>query len=245
MAIAVALVAEIACAAAVLVLTPTATTGSDRLAARIHADIGPAIEAIEKFWDRPWNRDVGVVTTKDQPEFVVQAHLDPAGRWDDIAAVAVADDVDLASGRVGGGRVVFAPGASAMSDAALRVVVTHELFHLAARGATATDAPRWLTEGVADYVARPPAPVPPGMAGRGEFPADADLDGPGPARSAGYDRAWWFARFVAADFGDDGLLRLYHHACGPGHGSFADAVRPALGVDIGELRSRWARWLSR
>ena len=63
MAIAVALVAEIACAAAVLVLTPTATTGSDRLAARIHADIGPAVEAIEKFWDRPWNRDVGVVTT--------------------------------------------------------------------------------------------------------------------------------------------------------------------------------------
>ena len=131
-----------------------------------------------------------------------------------------------------------------MSDEALRIVVTHELFHLAARGATATDAPRWLTEGVADYVARPPTPVPAAAREDTDLPTDADLDRPGAQRSVGYDRAWWFARFVADVYGVDGLRRLYHRACGPGHGGFPDAVRQALGVDTGELRSRWAQWLA-
>lgn len=51
-----------------------------------------------------------------------------------------------------------------MSEASLRIVLTHELFHLAARTGTALDAPRWLVEGVADFVARPAAPLPAGAA---------------------------------------------------------------------------------
>ena len=202
------------------------------------------MNVVDDFWDRPWDRDVRVVTTGSQQEFVTQAHLDPAGHWSDIAAVAVADDVDLASGRATGQRIVFAPGASAMSDDALRIVVTHELFHLAARGATATDAPRWLTEGVADYVARPAAPIPAAARENTELPTDAELDSAGAARSTGYDRAWWFSRFVADVYGVEGLRQLYYRACGPGHGSFAEAVRQALGVDMDALRSRWAQWLS-
>ena len=214
------------------------------LTARVNADIPAAVEAVGRFWDRPWDEDVRIVTTDTDAQFVAAAHLDPAGQWTDIAAVAVADSVDLANGRAIGGRIVFAPGASTMSDEALRIVLTHELFHLAARGATATDAPRWLTEGVADYVARPPAPLPAVARADTGLPTDAELDLPGAARSAGYDRAWWFARFVADVYGVDGLRRLYHLACGPGHGSFPDAVRQALGVDTAELRSRWAQWLS-
>ena len=57
---------------------------------------------------------------------------------------------------------MFAPGAAAMSDASLRIVLRHELFHFASRADTAADAPRWLTEGVADFVGRPPAPRPAG-----------------------------------------------------------------------------------
>jgi hypothetical protein len=53
-----------------------------------------------------------------------------------------------------GQRIVFAPGASDMSDDALRIVLRHELFHFVSRAQTALDAPRWLTEGVADFVGR-------------------------------------------------------------------------------------------
>ena len=47
-----------------------------------------------------------------------------------------------------------------MSDASLRIVLRHELFHYAARADTAADAPRWLTEGVADFIGRPQTPLP-------------------------------------------------------------------------------------
>ena len=61
----------------------------------------------------------------------------------------------------------------------------------------------------------------------------------------GYDRAWWFARFVADTYGVDGLRNLYVAAAGPHHADFDTAVRRALDTDLTDLRVRWAHWLSR
>jgi hypothetical protein len=214
------------------------------LLTRVRADLDAAVVAVERFWGTDWPREIVVVATGTEAQFVAQAHLDPTLRWTDIAAVSVADAVDPARRQVTGQRIVLAPGASDMSDSALRIVLTHELFHFAARADTATDAPRWLTEGVADFVARPPAPLPPGAASSAALPTDADLDGTGPDRSAGYDRAWWFARFVADSYGTDGLRRLYVRSCGPGHGDLGTAVRQALDTDLADLQARWAEWLN-
>jgi hypothetical protein len=218
---------------------------TDGLLTRIAADIGAAVGAVETFWGTDWDREIEVIATNSQAQFVTLAGLAPAGQWDDIAAVAVADQVDFAHHRASGQRIVFAPGAAKMSDAALRIVLTHELFHLAARADTALDAPRWLLEGVADFVARPPAPLPPDAAANTTLPVDADLDSAGPQRQRGYDRAWWFARFVADTYGVEALRRLYVDACGPGHGDFETAVRRALDTDTAGLRARWAQWLTR
>ena len=218
--------------------------GTDALIERVAANLAGAVAAVERFWGTDWARDIVVVATANDAEFAAQAHLDPHRQWSDIAAVSVADDVDVARRKVTGQRIVLAPGASAMSDRSLRIVLAHELFHYAARADTALDAPRWLTEGVADYVARPPGPLPPGASRSSELPSDADLDRAGPDRSAGYDRAWWFARFVADTYGADGLRRLYAQACGPGHGDLAAAVQAALGTDLGTLQARWVQWLN-
>ncbi|MCV7018929.1 hypothetical protein [Mycolicibacterium aichiense] len=217
---------------------------TDGLLTRIAGDIGDAVAAVEKFWGTDWDREIVIIATGSQQEFLAQAGLDPRGQWQDIAAVSVADHVDFAHHRASGQRMVFAPDAVAMSDQSLRIVLTHELFHLAARADTALDAPRWLVEGVADFVARPPTPLPTGAAADTALPADAELDAAGPERAHGYDRAWWFARFVADTYGVDALRRLYTDACGPGHGDFATAVRRALNTDITELRARWAQWLT-
>jgi hypothetical protein len=134
-----------------------------------------------------------------------------------------------------------------MSDAALRIVLRHELFHFAARAATASDAPRWLTEGVADFVARPDAPRPgPDRAAEvATLPSDADLDTEGPTRTLAYDRAWWFTRFVADRYGISSLRRLYERACEPGHPEIETAVSETLGAGLGEVLAEWRRWLSR
>ena len=215
----------------------------EALLKRVSADIPAAVDAVVRFWGPDVERDIVVVATGSEEDFVRRAHLDPQRRWSDIAAVAVADSVDLTAQRAAGQRIVLAPEASTMSDQALRIVLAHELFHLAARPYTALDAPRWFTEGVADFIARPPEPLPPGASAGPALPADAELDVAGPARSAGYDRAWWFARFVAADFGVEGLRRLYTEAAGAARTDLDTASRAALGTDIDGLQARWERWL--
>jgi hypothetical protein len=214
------------------------------LLTRVAADIGPAIGAVDAFWGSDWPRDINVVATGTQPQFEAEAGGGSSAQWADIAAIAVADRVDTARRVALGQRIVFAPGAADMSALALRIVLTHELFHYAARAATALDAPRWLTEGVADYVARPPTPVPE-IAPPTALPSDSDLTGPGPQRSQAYDRAWLFALFVADTRGAPTLRALYVAACGDRHTDLPTAVHDVLGTDDAGILADWQRWLAR
>ncbi|MCW2514910.1 MAG: Peptidase [Mycobacterium sp.] len=199
------------------------------LESRVWGELDGAADAVSAFWGDDWPKNIVVVLTHTDEEFRALAAGEP-----DIAAATTAQ------------RIVFAPGASSMSDAALRIVLRHELFHYAARGRTAADAPRWLTEGVADFVGRPPTPMP-GPAGAAELahlPTDADLDTPGAVRSLAYDRAWWFSRFVASRYGAETLRKLYVTACGPGHPDQATAIKGTLGADTPQVLAAWRTWLS-
>jgi hypothetical protein len=185
-----------------------------------------------------------VVAAGSDDEFRAAAGGGPEAQWADIAAVTVVDHVDPTHRVAAGQRIVFAPGAANMSEPALRIVLTHELFHYAARVDTAPDAPRWLTEGVADFVGRPATPKPADALSIAlTMPSDADLDTPGPQRSLGYDRAWWFARFIADAYGLPRLRAFYLAACGIGHGDLDGAIRGVLGTDYGGLFARWKQWM--
>jgi hypothetical protein len=204
------------------------------LLTRIAGQIGEAAEAVTAFWGADWPRDIVIAAAGSDEQFGALA-----GGGSDIAAATT------------GQHIVFAPGATAMSADALRIVLRHELFHYAARSVTAVDAPRWLTEGVADFVARPPTPPTAGASAlgappaRAELPTDADLATAGPARSAAYDRAWLFTRYVADRYGTAALRALYVRACGAGHPDVATAVRDTLGDDMDVVLTRWAQWLAR
>lgn len=215
------------------------------LLARIGATIGSTVESVEAFWGTDWSHRITVTATGTDRQFAALASGDAGGgdvaQWSDVAAVAVADHVDHERREVTGQQVVFAPGAADMSTTSLRIVLTHELFHYAARIDTAADAPRWLTEGVADYVARAatPADAPPFPM---TLPSDADLTAAGARRAAAYDRAWWFARYVDDRHGADSLRRLYLAACGPGHGDVATAIQRVLGRALPDVVADWQRW---
>jgi uncharacterized protein DUF4157 len=219
---------------------------TDRLLSRVASNIGAAVAAVEAFWGVDWSRDIPVVAAGTDEEFRADAGGGPASQWADIAAVAVVDRVDPAHRVAVGQRIVFAPGAADMSETALRIVLAHELFHYAARADTALDAPRWLTEGVADFVARPNTPVPAdALPVPLTLPSDTDLDTPGPQRSLAYDRAWWFVRFVADTYGTTKLRAFYLAACGVGHADLLTAARDVLGTDSAGLLARWQQWLVR
>ncbi len=202
-----------------------------------------AVDAVTAFWGDDWPREIVVVTTGTDADFAAQTG-EPTRDWSGVAAMTVADRVDMDKREAFGQRIVFAPGANSMSESALRIVLRHELFHYAARADTALDAPRWLVEGVADYVGRPAAPRPGPTAVPARLPTDAELDAGGKQGSAAYDRAWWFARFVADEYGPAALRRFYVEACGPDHPDPDASSRAALGVGLGDLLSRWQRWLA-
>jgi len=197
------------------------------LLARIGAQMNDASKAVTAFWGPAWPRDVLIVAAGTDAEFGALA-----GGGPDIAATTTAE------------RMMFAPGAADMSDASLRIVLRHELFHFASRARTAGDAPRWLTEGVADFVARPPQPRPANAEQMAQLPTDAELSDPGPAGSRAYDRAWWFTRFVADAYGTETLRALYLRACAPGHPDAATAVHDTLGADLPTVLGRWRHWMS-
>ena len=202
---------------------------TDVLLDRIRDELPGAADAVTAFWGPDWPRQIDIAVAGTPEQFRVLG-----GVGADIAAITTAD------------RIVFAPGAATMSPAALRIVLRHELFHYAARSVTAYDAPRWLTEGVADYVARPDAPRPGPQAAQmlARLPTDADLDTPGSTRSTAYDRAWWFTRYVADAYGPAKLRDLYVRACGFDHPDIATAVRTSLGAELDAVVDGWRRWMS-
>lgn len=217
---------------------------ADRLLARIASELPTAIDKVEAFWGLDWSRDISVVVAGSDNEFRAAAGGGPPSQWADIAAVTVADRTDPAHRLVVGQRIVFAPGAATMSDSSLRIVLTHELFHYAARADTALDAPRWLAEGVADFIARPNTPVPAEARSQNvSLPSDFDLDTPGPQRSLAYDRAWWFARFVADTFGTPKLRAYYLAVCGVARADPFNGARDVLGIDSAGLLARWQQWM--
>lgn len=217
---------------------------SDRLLSRVASGMGGAISAVEAFWGTDWTREISVIAAGTDEEFRAAAGGGPAAQWADIAAVTVSDRVDPVRRVALGQRIVFAPGAANMSPAALRIVLAHELFHYAARADTVADAPRWLTEGVADFVGRPPAPVSSDALLPMTLPSDSDLDVPGAQRSLAYDRAWWFARFVADTYGTPKLHDFYLATCGSRRADMATATQDVLGTSPTGLLTRWRQWLT-
>lgn len=194
--------------------------GGAALLDRIATELPGATEAVTMFWGPQWPTEIPIVVAASPDQFATLA-----GGGADVAATTTAD------------RIMFSPGAAAMNDADLRMVMRHELFHFAARGDTAADAPVWLTEGVADFVGRPVPEAMPTVSA--QLPTDAELATPGPDRSAAYDRAWSLATYVAEAYGTDRLRALYVAACGHGHRDFPTAVTQALGIELPALLAGW------
>ncbi len=195
---------------------------------RISAQLDDAVDAVSAFWGPDWPREIVVVAAGTDAQF---------------AAVGGGDSHTAAT--TTGERIMFAPGAAQMNDDSLRIVLRHELFHYAARAETAADAPRWLTEGVADYVGRPPTPLLANsatMAQRG-FPTDEELKGQRnahwPTTAPGGSAGSWPALTAPRPCG----------RCTSGRAATATLTwRPRCGTpsgtDVAVLLAEWRQWLS-
>jgi hypothetical protein len=136
-------------------------------------------------------------------------------------------------------------------------VLTHEVTHVATRGASGPAAPAWLVEGFADYIGYRGVRVPYSLSAselrdairRGDaprsLPADADFDGANPRLAEVYEQAWLAVRLLADQHGQDGLVQLYRSVGRPAapSSSLDDALQSLWGTDLATFTSQWHHYL--
>ncbi|MCC8244725.1 hypothetical protein [Saccharothrix luteola] len=227
--------------------------GGEVLAARVLAELDGAVTAVTEVWGQAWARQVAVLIPASPAEMV--ALVGPGFATGAIAGVAVADRVDPDTHTARGQRVVLNPdSAGALSPLALRVLLRHEITHVAARGETVDGAPMWVLEGFADYVGYrrsdvPPAKAAPLLAARvrqslpSSLPSDADFRGDG--MELAYQEAWSLNLYLASSLGEPGLVALYRRLARVRASEVDGVLLEVTGGDTSALVRGWQEFLRR
>ncbi len=213
---------------------------------RIAADLDAAVPRVTAVWGSGWAQRVAVVVPADTAEL---GRLVPSGPTASLAAMTVAGR--LADGRRGDDRVVVNPTELARLDATgRRVVLTHELTHVASGPVTGSQTPSWLAEGLADHV---------GFAGTGlairDVAAELSDDvragrvpqhlptGAAFAEAAGlgavYEQAWLAVELLVRTYGQDRVLALYRDVGRSNDPRAVDEALRALGTDLEAFTAAW------
>lgn len=227
--------------------------GGEVLAARVLAELDGAVTAVTEVWGQAWARQVAVLIPASPQEMV--ALVGPGFATGAIAGVAVADRVDPDTHTARGQRVVLNPdSAGALSPLALRVLLRHEITHVAARGETVDGAPMWVLEGFADYVGYrrsdvPPPKAAPLLAARvrqslpSSLPSDADFRGDG--MELAYQQAWSLNLYLASSLGEPGLVALYRRLARVRASEVDGVLLEVTGGDTAALVRGWQEFLRR
>ncbi|PPK64193.1 hypothetical protein V5P93_006104 [Actinokineospora auranticolor] len=231
--------------------------GSQPMVDRLVRELDPSVRAVSEVWGDAWPKRVALFLP-DSPE-EMRALVGPDFPVDSVVAVAIADRVDTAKHTATGQRVVLSPaGARALSLSSLRVVLRHEITHVAARAATVDGSPMWLLEGFADYIGYRDSGITlaqgaPDLARRvresgppSTLPDDREFRARDRSLDLAYQQAWSLARFLADRFGEPRLISLYRELAGAGPISASETdelLRRAIGLDRGGLLAEWQRYL--
>jgi hypothetical protein len=231
--------------------------GSQPMVDRLIRELDPSVQAVSELWPTQWSQRVAVMLPDSPGE--MRALVGPDFPVESVVAVAVADRVDNKTRTVAGQRVVLSPsGVRALSIASLRVVLRHEITHLAARADTVDGSPTWLLEGFADYVGYRDSGVTlaegaPDLAKRvrqdgppAALPEDRAFRSRGPDLDLAYQQSWSLARFIADRYGEKTLIEVYRRLAGAGPVSARetdDMLRELLGGDRAALVEGWQSYL--
>jgi hypothetical protein len=212
-----------------------------------------AVPRVTAVWGPNWPRQVAVLIPDGTKELT--ALVGEQFALARIAAVSIADYVDTKTGKTRGQRVVLNPAnLDRLGSLGRRIVLQHEITHVASRAATSTSMPTWLVEGFADFVGYRDSGVGPGviaadlhtLLGRhswpGRLPADQDFHGDSPRLTVAYEEAWTACRLIAGRIGLPGLVRFYRTVgTSPGAGPAAvdSALRRYLHLSTAQFVAQW------
>ncbi len=216
--------------------------GAEAVLRALATEVDAAVPRVTAVWGSGWSRSVVVVVPGDAEDL---AEVVPGADLRQIAAVALS----------GPDRVVVNPAAfDRLGAVGRRVVLTHEVTHVATRAASGGQVPAWLVEGLADHVGYLGAGVPVRSAARElradvragrvptRLPSAADFAGGNPALPQAYEQAWLAVRLLVDRYGRDRVLALYRGLGRAANPAAAEQlVRRQLGMGTAELTARWRR----
>ncbi|MEU6013481.1 hypothetical protein ABZ826_05265 [Streptomyces sp. NPDC047515] len=220
---------------------------------RIAGTADRAVPAVSGAWPRPWAGRV-LVLVPHTVEDMAGLLGSPGANYRGIAAVT--------TGRTGGpdrapaDRVIVNPQAYGMLAAlGQRVVLTHEITHVATRTSTSAATATWLSEGFADWVAyraegRTAVQAAPELAAavrRGELPAELPTDedfgftGDSARLAKAYEGGWLACGLIADHWGEEKLLAFYRAVGGHAgrDGAVEQAMQEVLATTPQDFTARW------
>ncbi|MGH2812715.1 MAG: hypothetical protein ACRDI1_08405 [Actinomycetota bacterium] len=212
-----------------------------------------ALSQLNQFWGEEWSRRVVVYLPASRLE--LEKLLDATVDVTNFVAFATAS-VDRADGwEPRGSRVILNPDNFARHSAeGQRAILTHELLHVATRGAGGPFVNLLVEEGFAQLA------EPPGFTGdselirqarsgtfSGKLPEDLEFVGGGPSEiGLAYQKAFSSMSFLRDRFGPERLIAFYQSygkaRVEPGTSRYHldRALRAATGLSLDEFERQWA-----
>jgi hypothetical protein len=212
-----------------------------------------AVRDVRAVWKAKWSLRAVIIVPRTQADMAVVVGTSPKG-LEQIAAMTTGYS---SSGPTRGDRVVVNPRAwRGLQPLGRRVVMSHEVTHVATRAVTYGSVPIWLSEGFADYVAYEAVDLPVSVvaehllgqvrAGKGpkQLPGDSDFDATNGDVSPAYESSWLAARMIADRYGERKLIRLYASLADRDNGPVDGDIRAVLGISENRLVRDWRAYLT-
>lgn len=231
---------------------------SARLVRSLAGECDAAVLRVTAVWGSGWSRRVVLEVPDSTAEL---ARLVPdAGDLSQVAAVATAELDRPGTGyHPVGDRVLVNPATFAeLGPVGRRVVLAHEVTHVASRAATGPQVPTWLVEGLADYVGYTGVSLPLAVSAqelradvrRGRLPralpTDGAFDGSRPDLAQSYEQSWLAVGLLARTYGRPALLRLYRDTgADPADGALGRALATDLHTTLAAFTAAWRADLRR
>jgi hypothetical protein len=214
------------------------------------------LQRVRERWPVPWPERVPILapSTTEELRRLIQATFDL-----DVFVAFAASGVDRRRGwNVVGHRVVLNwPNFSGFAEDTQEDILTHELLHLATRGAVGPATPSFVEEGIAEWVSEDDDSVylgPRVEAGTfdRELPEDHEFrTGSSADILTSYEEAAAWGRFAVDRYGVDEVAEFYRLlgeprvAAGTWEYHIDRAARGAFGVSFEAMEDRWADWVER
>jgi hypothetical protein len=219
---------------------------------RLVEEADRAVEDVDAVWAGDWSRRPLVVLPRSQQDMATLIGSDGEG----LAQIAAVTTGTVDDGQSRGDRIVINPAAfGTLGSLGRRVVLSHEMTHVATRATTVRPVPIWLSEGFADYVAYDATPVPTAIVasdvlddvrdgdGPRRLPEDRDFDAGEGDIAAAYEGAWLATRMVAERYGEKKLVELYEALSDSAGAGWPEETADVLGISSRQLVREWRQYL--